>query len=65
MVYSRNLAQGEIFVAQFPRRAFKGNKEAESIADDPSVFLGECILGKTPLATEFQGLKPPTGPSIS
>ena len=61
-VYSRNLAHRKIFASKWARGAFKENKDAESIVEDPSVFLGECLLDKTPLAEEFQGLEPADWP---
>ena len=57
-VYSRNSAQRQIFVPKFAQKEFRGNKAAESISDDPSVFSEECLLGETPPGAEFQGRKP-------
>ena len=56
--YSRNSPQRKISASKFAQKAFQGNKDAESIADDPSSFLEECPLDNTPSGEEFQGLKP-------
>ena len=61
-VYSRNLAQRQIFVSKFAQKDPQGGKDAESIEEGPSAFLGECLLGKTPSAAEFNGLKPADWP---
>ena len=57
-VYSANLSHREIFVLTFAQNAFQENKSAESIEDAASVFSVGQPPGKTPLGTEFQGLKP-------
>ena len=57
-VYSRNSARRQIFVSQLAQKDFKENKDAESIAEGPSVFPDECLLDKTHPAAELHGLKP-------
>ena len=57
-VYSRNVARKHIFVSKFAQKAIQDNKSADSIVESPSAFSGDKPPDKTPLDTEFQGLKP-------
>ena len=41
-VYSRNLAHRQIVVSRLARKDFQGNRDAESIVEDPPESLEEC-----------------------
>ena len=56
-VYSRNFARRQRRGEKFAQKALRGYKDAESVADDPSVFLDGCLLGKNTFGRGIPGSK--------
>ena len=45
-VYSRNLAQRQIFVSRLAQKAFRRNRNVESLTTDPPEIADECQTDK-------------------
>ena len=56
-VYSRNSAHRQIFVSRLPQKAFKENRNAESLTTDPPEISEENKIGKKDPNAEIIGGK--------